>query len=102
MEVGDIVITISGGCVTGVYGNGAVSLLKYTLIDFDNLKQGDTCVSPTEMDGDFDSEGCQEAIKEAEDYPHNNHCDKCESNDRMEGSKYCEECFLSEEIGGEG
>ena len=59
----DIVVTVSGGIVNGVFGPKGATLL---LVDFDNLCQGDE-LSVTDVDETPDSNACHETLKEAID-----------------------------------
>ena len=59
----DIVVSVTGGVVNGVFGpNGATVLL----VDFDNIREGD---EPTvsNVDGSPDSKECRDTLKEAMD-----------------------------------
>ena len=57
----DIVLSVSGGLVTGIFGPKGAAVL---LVDFDNIRAGDE-LSVTEVDGTPDSKPCRETIKEA-------------------------------------
>jgi len=59
----DIVVSVSGGIVNGVFGPKGATVL---LIDFDNVREGDepsVCV----VDGTPDSKECRDTSKEAMD-----------------------------------
>ena len=57
----DIVVSVSGGIVNGVFGPKGATVL---LVDFDNIREGDE-LSATEVDGALDSKACRETVKEA-------------------------------------
>ncbi len=59
----DIVVSVSGGVVNGVFGPKGATVL---LVDFDNIREGD---EPTvcDVDGTPDSKECRETLKEAMD-----------------------------------
>lgn len=57
----DIVVSVSGGLVTGVFGPEGASVL---LIDFDNVREGDD-ISVSAVDGSPDSKECRATIDEA-------------------------------------
>ena len=57
----DIVVSVSGGVVNGVFGPAGATLL---LVDFDNIRAGDE-LSVTEVDGTPNSKGCRETVEEA-------------------------------------
>jgi len=57
----DIVISVSGGIVNGVFGPEGATVL---VIDFDNIRVGDG-IGVTETDGNVNSKDCIATIKEA-------------------------------------
>ena len=57
----DIVVSVSGGIVNGVFGPEGATVL---LVDFDNIREGDE-PSVCEVDGAPDSKECREVLKEA-------------------------------------
>ena len=59
----DIVVSVSGGIVNGVFGPKGATLL---IVDFDNIREGDE-PSVCEVDGTPDSKACRETIQEAID-----------------------------------
>ena len=59
----DIVVSVSGGIVNGVFGPEGATVL---LVDFDNIREGDQ-PSVCEADGTPDSKACRETLKEAID-----------------------------------
>ncbi len=59
----DIVVSVSGGVVSGVFGPKGATVL---LVDFDNIRQGDE-PSVCEVDETPDSKACRETLKEAMD-----------------------------------
>ena len=59
----DIVVSVSGGIVNGVFGPEGATVL---LVDFDNLREGDD-LSVTHVDGTTGSKECREVLKEAID-----------------------------------
>ncbi len=59
----NIVVSVSGGIVNGVFGPKGATLL---LVDFDNIREGDE-PSVCEVDGTPASKECREVLKEAID-----------------------------------
>ena len=59
----DIVVSVSGGTVNGVFGPKGATVL---LVDFDNIREGDE-PSVCEVDGAPDSKACRDTLKEAID-----------------------------------
>ena len=57
----DIVISVSGGVLNGVFGPEGATVL---LVDFDNIRGGDD-IGVTEIDGTVNSKDCIATIKEA-------------------------------------
>jgi len=57
----DIVISVTGGIVNGVFGPEGATVL---VIDFDNIRGGDD-IGVTETDGTVNSKDCMATIKEA-------------------------------------
>ena len=60
----DIVVTCSGGVITGVFGLENANVL---IIDFDNIKEGDSMPEIGSVDGTPDCKECLESIREARD-----------------------------------
>ena len=59
----DIVVSVSGGIVNGVFGPKGATVL---LVDFDNIREGDD-LSVTHVDETAGSKECRETLKEAID-----------------------------------
>ena len=59
----DIVISVSGGVVNGVFGPTGATVL---LVDYDNIREGDG-LSVGEVDETTDSKACRDTLKEAMD-----------------------------------
>ncbi len=59
----DIVVSVSGGIVNGVFGPRRATVL---LVDFDNLREGDE-LSVTHVDETPASKECREVLNEAID-----------------------------------
>ena len=59
----DIVVSVSGGTVNGVFGPKGAAVL---LVDFDNIREGDE-LSVCEVDGTPNSTACLDTLKEAID-----------------------------------
>ena len=57
----DIVVSVSGGVVNGVFGPKGATVL---IVDFDNIREGDEPLL-CDVDGTPDSRACQETVKEA-------------------------------------
>jgi len=57
----DIVVSVSGGSVNGVFGPEGATVL---LVDFDNIREGDD-MSLSGVDGTPESRDCRNTIKEA-------------------------------------
>jgi hypothetical protein len=61
----DIIISVSGGLVSGIFGD---SKLKILLVDFDNFENGETEFDPHHFfgpDGPVDGEAAQSEIRDA-------------------------------------
>ena len=59
----DIVVSVSGGIVNGVFGPKGATVL---LVDFDNIREGDE-PSVCEVDGTPDSKECRDTLTQAID-----------------------------------
>ena len=59
----DIVVSVSGGLVNGVFGPKGATVL---LVDFDNIREGDE-LSLTHVDETPASKECRDTLKEAID-----------------------------------
>lgn len=57
----DIVVSVSGGCVNGIFGPEGARVL---LIDFDNVREGDD-IGVSTVDGSPGSKACRATIEEA-------------------------------------
>ena len=65
----DIVVTCSGGVITGVFGPENATVL---VIDYDNLKEGDLMPEVCGVDGTPDCKVCLELIQEAKEIAEQN------------------------------
>lgn len=62
----DVLITVSGGCITGAFGPDDIRIV---VIDFDNIREGDTVDVETSdrNDGPTDSQDAVRSIDEAQE-----------------------------------
>lgn len=78
----DIVVSVSGGIVNGVFGPKGATVL---LVDFDNIREGDE-PSVCEVDGTPASKDCRDTLKEAIDRLRNARYKSREANQRSASS----------------